>query len=130
MTGEEPWPEITFRVFTSSGRYVGYGSNGPEWVNVFLPGGDDEGFEGIVYKDVVEFGSGVVFGAVRESTIYYEDGSVAGKVDGTNVFDTEGTVIARVEGEASPEAIGGAVLLLILSRWFLDADGTPNPDVR
>ena len=127
----QPWPPITFKVFSASGRFVGYGfDNGVDAYEVYLPGGDDEEYMGAISASDVEFSSGVVVGAVRESKIYYEDGNVAGMVDGTTVTDTEGNVIARIEGEASPEAIGGAVLLLVLCRWFLDSVGTPNPDVR
>ena len=126
----EPWPPITFKVLTASGKFVGYGSdNGLGAYEVYLPGGDDEGFMGVVLGSNVEFSSGVEAGSVKGTTIKYSDGSLAGTIDGEMIYDECRRVVAATAGTASVEARGGAVLLLIFNRWFLP-DGSPNPEVR
>jgi hypothetical protein len=74
----------------------------------------------------VIFSSGELAGRVSGVRIFYSDGSLAGTVEGTSVFCHNRSFAGRITGEASAEAIGGAILLLILNRW-LDADGNPSP---
>ena len=57
------------------------------------------------------------------------EGHIAGTINGDCVYDHDSKLVATTVGNAPAAARGGAVLLLILNRWFL-ADGTPNPDVQ
>jgi hypothetical protein len=125
-----PWLEPTLRVYTNSGKYVGYASNNEiDAFEVYLSGGDDEGFEGAIVGDVIEFGNGKVEGRIEGDKVLYSTGAIAAVIRGNEVYTPEGIRVARTEGLAPAAVIGGSVLLLILSRWFM-ADGRINPNVR
>jgi hypothetical protein len=129
-TNFKPWPEPTLRVYTSSGKYVGYATNNEvDAFEVYLPGGDEEGFEGAVVGDVVEFGNGEVEGRIDGDKVVYATGTLAGVIRGNEVYSPQGIRVARTEGLAPSAVIGGSVLLLILNRWLLP-DGSVNPNMR
>jgi len=130
MNADESWPEITFKVFTASGRYVGYASSGPSDCGVYPPGGEDEDWFGLIQRECVEFGSGVQCGRIEGTSLYYfPEGELAATLHGDTVLDENSNLIATIVGEGSKEERLGAVMLLILCRWYL-AGGLPNPDVR
>ncbi|MEM7312175.1 MAG: hypothetical protein AAF497_03390 [Planctomycetota bacterium] len=125
----EPWPSISFKVFTASGRYVGYGSKDADSCDIYPSCCEDDDWFGLVRGCNVEFGSGVLAGTIDGLTLHYADGGVAGVLDGDDVYDQESNLVGTTSGDAAPGDRLGAVLLLILNRWYLP-DGTPNPDVR
>jgi hypothetical protein len=126
----KPWPTPTLRVYTSSGKFVGYATNNEiDAHEVYLPGGDDEGFEGAIVGNAILFGNGEVEGRIDGDKVLYSTGAIAGVIRGNEVYTPEGIHVAHTEGLAPTAVIGGSVLLLILNRWFL-ADGTVNPSVR
>lgn len=115
-----------FKVYSASGRYVGYGVRTVDGYEIFFPGGEVEGYCGSIRGSDVFFSSDEVAGQVRQGHIFYGDGKLAGRLEGASVVCDDGTPAGRVEGDVPEEAAGGAVLLLILNRWF-DAEGKPNP---
>lgn len=123
---DDIWPPLSFQVFAASGRHVGYGHRSPSGYEIYFPGGEGEGWCGSVDGGEVTFSSGEIAGRVTEDRIFYSGGGFAGTVEGLSVFCEDRALAGRVTGEAPPEAVGGAVLLLILNRWF-DAEGKPNP---
>ena len=123
---DEVWPLPSFKVFSASGRYVGYSFQGINGYEVYLPGGEEEGWCGSIQGQDVFFSSEELAGRVEGSYIYYNDGGVAGRVEGSIVFCEDGSLAGRIEGPAPVEAVAGAVLLLILNRWY-DPEGMPNP---
>lgn len=127
---DERSPEPTFWVYAASGKSVGYGSLSLAGVyEIYLPGGEDEGWLGTVDNEVVEFSNGELAGRVEGARVIYDDGTLAGLVRGEQILDTEGKLIGTTVGDASISARGGAVLLLVLNRWF-NADGSENFSVR
>lgn len=130
MHTNEPWPDVAFKVFTASGRYVGYASSGSSDCCVYPPGGEDDGFFGSISGDAVEFSSGERCGLVEGTTLYYyPDGGIAATIQGNEVLDLNSVLIGTLDGGGSNEERLGAVMLLILNRWLL-ANGRPNLDVR
>jgi hypothetical protein len=132
MTGstDAVYPEPAFWIYSASGKSVGYGSHPVEGVyEIYLPGGEEDGWLGAVDNNVIEFSNGEPAGRVVGERILFEDGQLAGMVRGDEVRGPAGELISKTIGNASPAARGGAVLLLILNRWF-NPDGTANRNVR
>jgi hypothetical protein len=121
-------PPPSFKVFSASGRYVGYGFRGLDAYEIYLPGGEDEGYCGSICESNVYFSSEELAGRISERRIYYRDGEYAGRIEGACVLSSDGKTVGRIEGPATDEAAAGAVLLLILNHW-LDTEGKPNPVV-
>jgi hypothetical protein len=116
-SNDDVWPPPSFKVFSASGRYVGFGCQGLDCFEVYLPGGKDEGWCGSIEGNDIFFSSEELAGRVEGTKLLYDDGAPAGHISGNTVFTTDGLLAGRVEGAAPPAAVAGAILLLILNHW-------------
>jgi hypothetical protein len=114
---DDTWPKPSFKVFSATGRYMGFGFQRLDGFEVYRPGGEEEGWCGLIEGNDVFFSSYELAGRVEGTTIFYHHGKRAGYIDGNSVFTTDGLLAGHVEGPASSPAAAGAILLLILNRW-------------
>ena len=108
-----PYLPPQFWVVSAAGSIVGYGSEAIEGVfEIYLPGGDEEGWMGAVEGNLIEFSNGEPAGNVDDQRVLDDEGTLVAIIHGNEILGPDGKLIATTTGDAPAPARGGAALLL------------------